>query len=357
MSDIAKHSFLYKFLISPKLRIYRYILLIFLTAFVTLKQTFVAYSPNVSMLGDNIYWIALISFIIYFIVTFLNLYVFIPKILLKKKYFVYIIALLISVAIPVVFRVFMEYLTYNILDIPHARSSYLNYVTLLDMASNFTVDLLCIVGISMTRLLKYWILNKERISLLEKIQIKSEVETLKNQINPQFLFNILNRTSVLAKTDQNKASEMLLKLSQLLRYQLYDCNRDKVLLNSEINFLCNYLVLEQLYANDFGYTVIKNGDINKIFTSPLIFTPFAQNIINQIRLHQKSSYLKFAITVNDDKVIFTVNVDNSILSDTDFEKIKQRLKLLYNGQYALSITPNVVELELNLNSNVEQDNK
>lgn len=353
MSEIAKHSFLYNFLISPKLRIYRYILLVILTAFITLNQTFVAYSQNLAELGANIYWIALVSFTIYFIVTLLNLYVFIPKILLKKKYLLYIISLLISIAIPVVFRVFMEYLTYTILDIPHARSSYLNYVTFLDAASNFTVDLLCIVGISMTRLLKYWILNKERISLLEKIQVKSEVEKLKNQINPQFLFNILNRTSVLAKTDQNKASEMLLKLSQLLRYQLYDCSRDKVLLNSEINFLSNYLVLEQLYANDFEYTILKNGDINKIFISPLIFTPFAQNIINQIRLQQKPSTIQFIISVDSDKIEFTANIDNATLSDTNLDGIKQRLNLLYRNQYTLSIKPQIVKLQLNLNNNVE----
>lgn len=353
MSEIAKHTFLYNFLISPKLRILRYILLVLLTSVITLNQTLVGYSQNIEALGNNIYWIAFVSFIVYLIVTLLNLYIFIPKLLLKKKYLLYITALLGSVALPVILRIFMEYLSYSILEIPHLRSSYFNYVTLLDAASNFTVDLLCIVGISMARLLKYRILNSEKISQLEQIQMKSEVEQLKDQINPQFLFNILNRTSVLAKTDPKKASEMLLKLSQLLRYQLYDCSREKVLLNSEIIFLSNYLALQQLYANDFEYSISKNGDTNKVFTSPLIFIPFVQNIINQIRMQDKPSAIQLAINADGNQVDYIAGVDNATLSDSDLEGIKQRLRLLYKDNYRLSITQKNVELRLNSKSNAE----
>lgn len=78
------------------------------------------------------------------------------------------------------------------------------------------------------------------------------------------MFNTLNRTGVLSKSEPQKAADMVLRLSQLLRYQLYDEARDKVLLNSEINFLIHYLALEKIRRDNFNYIISKEGDINKV---------------------------------------------------------------------------------------------
>ena len=75
---------------------------------------------------------------------------------------------------------------------------------------------------------------------------------------------------------------MLMKLSQLLRYQLYDCNRAKVLLSSEITFLTNYLTLEQTSRPQFYYEFTSEGEVNRMLVPPLLFIPFVQYIVKAI---------------------------------------------------------------------------
>ena len=94
---------------------------------------------------------------------------------------------------------------------------------------------------------------------MEKVHVLSEVEQLKEQVSPELLFKTLHHSGELTLSEPEKASKMLMKLSQLLRYQLYDCSRTKVLLSSEINFLNNYLTLEQNSQAQFNYELLADG--------------------------------------------------------------------------------------------------
>ena len=89
----------------------------------------------------------------------------------------------------------------------------------------------------MTVLLKEWMIENRRVSQMEKAHVLSEVEQLKEQVSPELLFKTLHHSGELTLTEPEKASKMLMKLSQLLRYQLYDCSRHKVLLSGEVAFL------------------------------------------------------------------------------------------------------------------------
>lgn len=348
MSESIKTTFLYSFLTSSKYRILRHILLIVFVLFIiATNQTYGIYQPNLKILGSRIYLLGFITTIIYIVIVYLNLYVLVPKLLLQKKYFVYISILSALVLLLIVSLNLQEYITYTLLGIPHVRSSYLNYVTVLDGISNFTINMLCIAGGSMIILFKYWMENEEVVNQLQNEQIQSEVEQLKDQINPQFLFNILKRASILAKTDQQLASDMLLKLSSLLRYQLYDCSRDKVLLSSEINFLTNYLALEKLYFNKLNYSISSEGDVHRVLVSPLLFIPFVQNTINQIQNQDKESIINLHFKSDDNVVYFTYNLNNTeIPIDSDLSAIKQRLNLLYHDNFTLSTTSSTIKLEL-----------
>lgn len=102
----------------------------------------------------------------------------------------------------------------------------------MDYLSSFPLTLLSIMGGGMTVLLRLWILENQRVMQLEKIRLQSEIEHLKEQISPSMLFRVLHYSGEQALVNPGKASEMLMKLSQILRYQLYDCNREKVLLNT-----------------------------------------------------------------------------------------------------------------------------
>ena len=123
----------------------------------------------------------------------------------------------------------------------------------------------------MTVLLKEWMINNRRVSQMEKAHVVSEVERLKEQISPELLFKTLHQSGELTLSEPETASKMLMKLSQLLRYQLYDCNRAKVLLSSEITFLTNYLTLEQTSRPQFYYEFTSEGEVNRMLVPPLLF--------------------------------------------------------------------------------------
>lgn len=348
MSESIKTTFLYRFLTDSKYRILRHVLLIiFVLLIISFNQTYITYQPNREILGSKIYLLALGTAVVYVTVVYLNLYILVPKLLLKKKYFSYIVILSALVLLLISSMNAQEYLVYTFLNIPHVRSSYFNYVSLLNDISNFTINMLCISGGSMIILLKYWMENEQVVNQLQNEQIQSEVEQLKDQINPQFLFNILNRASELTKTNPQLASDMLLKLSHLLRYQLYDCSRDQVLLSSEITFLTNYLDLEKLYFDKFNYSISSQGDIHRVFVSPMLFTPFIQNTINQIQTHNRESVINIHFKSDNRVVCFTYQPDNyNSPKDSELSAIKQRLDLLYEDKYTLSTQNNRVKLEL-----------
>lgn len=348
MSESIKTTFLYRFLTDSKYRILRHVLLIiFVLLIISFNQTYITYQPNREILGSKIYLLALGTAIVYVTVVYLNLYTLVPKLLLKKKYFSYIVILSALVLLLITSMNAQEYMVYTFLNIPHVRSSYFNYVSLLNDISNFTINMLCISGGSMIILLKYWMENEQVVNQLQNEQIQSEVEQLKDQINPQFLFNILNRASDLTKTNPQLASDMLLKLSHLLRYQLYDCSRDQVLLSSEITFLTNYLDLEKLYFDKFNYSISSQGDIHRVFVAPMLFTPFIQNTINQIQTHNRESVIDIHFKSDDRVVCFTYQPDNyNSPKDSELSAIKQRLDLLYEDKYTLSTLNNSVKLEL-----------
>lgn len=350
MSESIKTTFLYSFLTNSKYRILRHVLLIvFVLIVISFNQTYITYQPNQELLGSKIYLLAFITTVVYIVIVYLNLYILVPRLLLKKRYFSYIIILSAMVLLLVLGMSAQEYIVYTLLDIPHIRSSYLNHVAFLDTISNFTINMLCISGGSMVILLKYWMENEQVVNQLRNEQIQSEVEQLKDQINPQFLFNILNRASTLTKDNPQLASDMLLKLSHLLRYQLYDCSRDKVLLSSEINFLSNYLALEKLYFDRFDYSISSEGDVHRVFVSPLLFIPFVQSSINQIQTQDRKSTIQLHFRSDRGVVYFTYQPDNyEIPSVDELAGIRQRLEVLYNGNYTLSTTDGIIKLELRL---------
>ena len=156
----------------------------------------------------------------------------------------------------------------------------------MDYLSSFPLTLLSIMGGGMTVLLRLWILENQRVMQLEKIRLQSEIEHLKEQISPSMLFRVLHYSGEQALVNPGKASKMLMKLSQILRYQLYDCNREKVLLNTGIKFLTNYLELEQLVSGKFDFHMNASGETGRTFVFPLLFIPFIQYTVKQIEIQE-----------------------------------------------------------------------
>jgi LytS/YehU family sensor histidine kinase len=240
----------------------------------------------------------------------------------------------------------MEHVVRVYLGLPLKIISY-NLLVFIQYIPSSIMNMLCILGTSATVLFKYQILENKRVSQMEQENIKSELDRLKEQISPIFLSNILNRTATLVKSEPSKAYQMLMKLGQLLRYQLYDSGRDKVLLHSEINFMKEYLELSQLYCRRLNYKLVVETGMKEMLISPLLFIPFIQQSVDKSDGDETLS-LEIRFSLENSNLIFVCQSDyEEILSEDELFAIKKRLELIYSNNYSLSIERGTAILQLN----------
>lgn len=341
-------TFLYRFLVSPRYRIGRHVLLIGALIVISFNQTFMSYQESLYLLGSRIYWIVSFVLLTYAGVVYFNLYYLLPKYLLSKRYASYIVLLSVAMIIALLAQMLQEYVVSFLGATVRMQEHFFSLGTFMDYVSAFLLDMLCMMGGTVTVLLKLWIVDNQRVTQLEKIHTQSEVEQLKERVSPELLFKTLNCSGRLALTDPGKASKMLMKLSQLLRYQLYDCSREKVLLSTELSFLANYLILEKLYSDRFEYTLSSGGEISFFFIPPLLFIPFVQYTVGQIYVQNTGhTTLHIHVEAEGDTVVFTcVCADVSFSAEDSLGRIRQRLNIQYGEQYDLLLSPTGFRLEL-----------
>jgi LytS/YehU family sensor histidine kinase len=214
---------------------------------------------------------------------------------------------------------------------------------------------------TMIKLFQRWMRDNERIRELNNVTFKMELNELRNQINPHFLFNMLNGIKSLVRTDPEKASIVIMKLSEFLRYQLYENNDERTLLKSEINFLSNFLDLETLRRDNLSVKIGSNTSsqtINNVFLPPNLFTTFVENAVkHSVDIHGAESFIEINIDIDDDKLIFNcVNSKDPNYKPSSSEKssglglgnIKRRLELLYDDKHTIDIKTTETKYEINL---------
>ena len=331
-------------MVDSKYRIWRHIILIAILAIDTFDMALLAYKDCVGMMGNYIHLVCLSTLAVNAATVYFNYYILIPKLLLKNKYVIYMLLLTVVVFFLTIFSIAQEYWVRNALALPHRITSYTNPLILVDNLASSVLITICFVGMSAIVLLRQWMRREEHINRIEYEHLKSEVNKLKGQVAPEFLSRTLNHASTLVKTNPEMATNLLMRLGQLLRYQLYDCNREKVLLKSEINFLTNFLDLEQLNNSRFGYQIRTEGALNNVFVVPLLFISFIQETIEN-----NASYINVAFFMKDSTLVFRCasNRENS-QTDQLFPLVRKRLELAYPHQYVLSIDSEAIELQIEI---------
>jgi two-component system, LytTR family, sensor kinase len=188
----------------------------------------------------------------------------------------------------------------------------------------------------------------------EKLQ--TELQLLKAQINPHFLFNALNNIYALTYMKSEKAPESVLRLSEMLRYVIEDCSEESVLLSHEISYISSFI--------DF-YKMKNPGERNIRFTheiqntechiSPMLFIPFIENSFKYSRIEEdKAGYIHISLHESSFKIKF--NIRNSVFkerailagSGKGIANVRQRLEIIYPGKYVLSLVPAERDYEVNL---------
>lgn len=186
------------------------------------------------------------------------------------------------------------------------------------------------------------------IKLKEELARKNfEMESMlvKSQINPHFLFNTINNIDVLIGRNAELASEYLNKLSDILRYMVYETRSEKISLKREIEYIEKYLELQKIRTTNADYVDLKiDGDANDLTVAPMIFFPFIENAFKHTENKKNSSKIRIKITIENEKIVFECenSFQKTFEQKQDFggignDLIKKRLTLIYPEKHALEI--------------------
>jgi two-component system LytT family sensor kinase len=292
------------------------------------------------------------------LICYINILYFIPRFLLQKKYIVYSILIITSMIV----AGFFERLVTHYLILP----VYENWCTTLifDLKVQFLDTLALYPVVTFTAALKLfgtWFADHKQKEELEKEKLQSELNFLKTQIHPHFFFNTLNNLYALTLIKSDHAPEVVLKLSGLMDYLLYESNTPYVTLEKEINHIKNYLTLEKLrFGKRLRLQFELEGDISNKTIAPMLILPFIENSFKHgVRNSISQGWVKIEMKIiNDD---FHLLIENSKPTDEPKEtekgsiglrNVKRRLELLYPTNYEMSIidtaTSFKVELKLKL---------
>lgn len=291
------------------------------------------------------------------IISYLNYFLFLPRYLRNRNLKRYILVFL-----PVFLALWHLMLTgkrYIIDGFTHNREWMYDTRFIIHL---FFGTLFVVLFVGLLRFVENWFELETRKKKLENEQLASELRFLKSQINPHFLFNTLNNLYYLAYTNSPNTTEIIAKLSQMMRYMMYDSNHLRVSLNKEIEYMQNYISLERLRLNDKVRIDFKlEGNPNGSTIAPLIFIIFLENAFKHGVSNSDGQYwVNACVTINGKECIYTVV--NSKVSESEkmvnekhgigLKNVKRRLDLNYEGNYELNVqnlTDNYsVELKLNL---------
>jgi len=275
------------------------------------------------------------------LIYFVNL-VLVPRLLYTKRYGWFAIAFVLSVAV----TSFIKMLALG--KIQHNDlSSFSNIKE--KIYNNFVTQFfLALASIGLKSVFDYLRLQKKMADVARE-KAEAELNFLKSQINPHFLFNSLNSVYFLIAKENTDARAALNKFSDMLRYQLYECNDAKIPIEKEISYLRDYVALQKLRrepADDVHFACSES--VKGFLIEPLLLMPFVENSFKH--LSHFSNGKKNVVKITAEKVNgeFSFSVMNTIeyksskdpVGGIGLKNVKRRLELLYNGRHTLQVQEN-----------------
>jgi sensor histidine kinase YesM len=331
---------------------------------------FIRHQPGLNELGFFSYSLLVLikSFllvIVHLFFCYAVIYILLPAFQLRKKYWILISGIVLACALVIPVGYFLYALVYPFVDNMFNLS-----LTGPDKAIVWrSIDASLINGIKVTliavaiALLKQWWIKQKEKEQLEKEKINAELQLLKAQIHPAFLFSTLNNIISHARVASRKAPEMLIKLSDTLSYMLYECDAPKVKLEREISMIKEYLALEKLKQGErLELTFQINGNINGQLISPLLLLPFIDNSLsfgsNEL---VEQAWVNLDISIENNnlsmKLINGVPAMMPAYTENDLQaltNVQRRLQLLYPNRHELKINVEQELLMVHLNLKLEE---
>ncbi len=285
---------------------------------------------------------------------FLN-YELIPNYLFRKRYakfFLYLIYTLIVsfyIEMVTVMGIFIVVSGLNLQELYPANTNALFLI-----AGMYVVVFL---GVAI-KLVNQYNQNQLEIQKLKGEKTEAELKFLKTQLHPHFLFNTLNNLYSLTLEKSDEASEVVLKLSELLNYILYECNTDLVPIDREIEQMENYIELEKLrYGPRLELDFIRPGHLSPRKVPPMLFITLLENSFKHgVSKSMKNSWIKMDLSFEDKSLIFKIH-NSKHKSDTSaavvsggigLKNLENRLKLMYKESFEMKINQDASSFHVSL---------
>ena len=272
------------------------------------------------------------------VIAYLNLHFFLPKYLLKKRYFIYSVAVIGSVIGYLTAQSLFDFYLYGYVIGPMRNSDLMESLSYNFFSTLWYLGLMLALKLSMD-----WYGQQLLIQKITVEKLNAEVNFLRAQVNPHFLFNILNNLYALTLKKSKLAPDVVLKLSEMMEYMLYDSTDAKVLLEKEIAYLSNYIELERLrFSADSAILLNINAELKGHEIAPLLLLPLVENAFKHgLSKQTENSWLTVDIALNN--ATLTVNIENSKPSTVSnkgkggigLDNLRKRLELLYPAKHQL----------------------
>lgn len=303
----------------------------------------------------------IINIVLYAILVYFNLYYLIPNYLKSRTIGLYLFLL-------VIFSLFLTPIKLVIFYLKLSNQPIYQAALISNFGLYFIINLIIGGSSTIAKIVKDYTKNQKEKQLLEHRNMHNELQFLKSQINPHFLFNTLNNIYSLSLKKSDLAPEMVLKLSDMMRYMLYECNARRVSLKKEITYLQNYIELESIRFKNRG-TIKLTLEIledEELQIAPLLFVPFLENAIKHgVNQQIENAKVSMSLKVQNGAVEFCIKNNKNIKSvngpgGIGLVNVKRRLNLIYPKAHELEIQDlkkfYIVSLKINLNNDKSIDN-
>ncbi|AXP81455.1 Sensor histidine kinase YehU [Mariniflexile rhizosphaerae] len=291
----------------------------------------------------------LIGFPIHMTLCYLNILVLMPYLVYKRRYALYILSVLSAIFIMVIVKFNLTYLLLDQNVWPEGPQPIdkltLNYTIEMMIGELYVVTFATAIKITLDFLKEH-----KRVTDLEKSQLETELLFLKSQVSPHFFFNTLNNIYSLAVEKSNKTPKVILKLSEMMRYMLYETKNKRQTLENEILCIQNYLDLERIRHDErLEVNMSISGDIQDKEIAPILLLSFVENSFKHgVNKNIGKVKIDIIFKIKEDFLYFTIS--NPMPTTTKYEEnlskssgigienVKKRLELGYNrNDYKLSI--------------------
>jgi len=268
-------------------------------------------------------------------VIWVNHFILIPFVYDKKSYILYGLLLIATIFFGAFLKAYPEWIGV------YKMSSFLIYTTGTGMAAFF---------------LRRNLIIQRKNAEKEKLQREIELNYLKEQVNPHFLFNSLNSIYSLSRQRSPETPDLVMQLSELMRYQLESSKKNIVLLKEELEFVENYVLLEEKRLSDrCSIEFLIKGDVLQLRIAPMLLIPFVENAVKHgAQSTNEKSTIDISVAIKNTSLYFcVVNSKPSMVSISSreglgLENVRRRLNLLYPNSHRLEIEDKEKEYRVSL---------